>query len=118
MEPSSFAMTLTYTSLLGYIFPQDENQDGKDGSFVECYMEEHGGSSVASAREHVTHMISDTWKSLNKDYLSPYPFPLTFRKTCLNLARMVPLMYCYDDKHCHPTLEKHMNDFLGQNACL
>ncbi|GAB4831046.1 (3S,6E)-nerolidol synthase 1 [Ancistrocladus abbreviatus] len=97
---------------------KDENQDGKDGSFVECYMEEHGGSSVASAREHVTRMISDTWKSLNKDYLSPYPFPLTFRKTCLNLARMVPLMYCYDDKHCYPTLENHMKAFLGQNACL
>ncbi|GAB4831043.1 hypothetical protein Ancab_005056 [Ancistrocladus abbreviatus] len=99
-------------------FLKDENQDGKDGSFVECYMEEHGGSSVASAREHVTRMISDTWKSLNKDYLSPYPFPLTFRKTCLNLARMAPLMYCYDDKHCYPTLENHMKAFLGQNACL
>ncbi|GAB4826798.1 hypothetical protein Ancab_033679 [Ancistrocladus abbreviatus] len=64
----------------------DENQVGKDGSFIECYMNENKGSSFASARKHVTLMISDTWKRLNRGYLSPYPFPLTFRKTCPNFA--------------------------------
>ncbi|RVW58704.1 (3S,6E)-nerolidol synthase 1, chloroplastic [Vitis vinifera] len=30
---------------------KDENQDGHDGSYVECYLKEHRGSSVENARQ-------------------------------------------------------------------
>ncbi|GAB2240256.1 hypothetical protein Droror1_Dr00020774 [Drosera rotundifolia] len=95
---------------------KDENQDGKDGSFVECYLNENKGSSVDDAREHVKKMISDAWKRLNEDYLTQYPFSLPFKKICLNFARMVPMMYNHDDNHSLPILKKHMKTFLSQDT--
>uniref|UniRef100_F6I7F6 (3S,6E)-nerolidol synthase 1 n=1 Tax=Vitis vinifera TaxID=29760 RepID=F6I7F6_VITVI len=94
---------------------KDENQDGHDGSYVECYLKEHRGSSVENARQIVAHMISDMWKRLNKECLSPNPFSTSFTKGSLNIARMVPLMYSYDDQQCLPGLEEHMKSLLLEN---
>ncbi|KAJ9690164.1 hypothetical protein PVL29_012690 [Vitis rotundifolia] len=94
---------------------KDENQDGHDGSYVECYLKEHRGSSVENARQIVAHMISDTWKRLNEECLSPNPFSTSFTKGSLNIARMVPLMYSYDDRQCLPGLEEHMKSLLLEN---
>lgn len=87
---------------------KDENQKGHDGSYVSCYMEEHQEASVETARKHVQKMISDTWKCLNKESLSPNPYSKTFIKGCLNLVRMVPLMYSYDDNQSLPLLEDYI----------
>ncbi|WJZ96168.1 hypothetical protein VitviT2T_014880 [Vitis vinifera] len=94
---------------------KDENQDGHDGSYVECYLKEHRGSSVENARQIVAHMISNMWKRLNKECLSPNPFSTSFTKGSLNIARMVPLMYSYDDQQCLPGLEEHMKSLLLEN---
>ncbi|KAM7486356.1 hypothetical protein LguiA_002365 [Lonicera macranthoides] len=75
----------------------DENQDGHDGSYITCYMEEHQGSSVDVVRQEVIKKIMEAWRWLNKECLLPNPFSGTFTKASLNLARMVPLMYSYDD---------------------
>ncbi|XP_010686920.2 (3S,6E)-nerolidol synthase 1 [Beta vulgaris subsp. vulgaris] len=91
---------------------KDENQDGNDGSFVACYMNEHHGSSDESARECVVEMISDAWKRLNEQCLSHSPFSSNFKTAFLNLARMIPVMYSYDDNHRLPVLEKHMTSLL------
>ncbi|KAL7212018.1 hypothetical protein ACSBR2_014805 [Camellia fascicularis] len=91
---------------------KDENQDGKDGSYVQCYMKENNCSSVDAARKQVIHMISQAWKSLNKECLSPNPFSPTFTKGSLNIARMVPLMYSYDDKQNLPVLEEYMKSMF------
>ncbi|KAI8001434.1 hypothetical protein LOK49_LG09G01717 [Camellia lanceoleosa] len=91
---------------------KDENQDGKDGSYVQCYMKENNCSSVDAARKQVIHMISEAWKSLNKECLSPNPFSPTFTKGSLNIARMVPLMYSYDDKQNLPVLEEYMKSMF------
>lgn len=93
---------------------KDENQDGQDGSYIECYMKDNYGSSVESAREHVQHMISDMWKRLNQESLSPNPFSASFIKGSLNVARMVPLMYRYDDHQCLPELEQYMKSLLNE----
>ncbi|WOG83788.1 hypothetical protein DCAR_0102966 [Daucus carota subsp. sativus] len=87
---------------------KDENQKGHDGSYVTCYMKEHQEVSVETARKHVENMISDTWKRLNKECFSPNPYSKTFIKGCLNLARIVPLMYNYDDDQSLPQLEEYM----------
>lgn len=94
---------------------KDENQDGNDGSFVECYMKDTG-CSTESARKQVSEMISNSWKRLNKETLSPTPFSATFRKGCLNLARMIPLMYTYDENCSLPILEKHMKSILHDST--
>lgn len=91
---------------------QDEDQEGHDGSFVACYRNEHQGSSDENARECVFKMISYTWKSLNEECFSNSPFSQDFKTAFLNLARMIPVMYNYDDNHRLPNLEKHMKSLL------
>uniref|UniRef100_A0A2N9FHJ4 Terpene synthase N-terminal domain-containing protein n=1 Tax=Fagus sylvatica TaxID=28930 RepID=A0A2N9FHJ4_FAGSY len=97
---------------------QDENQNGHDGSYIECYRKEHQGCSVEGAQSHVIQMISNAWNCLNKNCLTPNPFPASFIKASLNAARMVPLMYSYDDKHCLPSLEKHMKSLIFEKCSL
>ncbi|XP_031287270.1 (3S,6E)-nerolidol synthase 1-like [Pistacia vera] len=94
---------------------KDENQEGKDGSYVHYYMKEHQGSIVQAAEEHAMSKISDAWKCLNKECLSPNPFPASFTRASLNLARMVPLMYSYDDKQRLPSLEEYIKSLLFEN---
>ncbi|KAK6119396.1 hypothetical protein DH2020_046858 [Rehmannia glutinosa] len=92
---------------------QDEQQEGYDGSYVECYMEEHDVHSLESAHKHVMAMVSDTWENLNNHCLSSTsPFPSSFRNACLNAARMVPTMYSYDKNHRLPVLEHHIKSML------
>ncbi|KAI3498879.1 hypothetical protein L1887_34665 [Cichorium endivia] len=91
---------------------KDENQDGHDGSYVSYYMKENDGCSIENARERVMEMISNTWKQLNKECLSPNPFSATFTKACLNLARMVPIMYNYDENHSLPLLMDYIKSMF------
>ncbi|KAM1485414.1 hypothetical protein TB1_036270 [Malus domestica] len=92
---------------------EDENQSGHDRSYVRCYLQEHPGSSMEEAQENTVKMISKEWKNLNKELVSPnYPFPATFTNASLNLARMVPLMYNYDENQHLPSLEVYMKSML------
>ncbi|PRQ28599.1 (3S,6E)-nerolidol synthase 1 [Rosa chinensis] len=97
---------------------KDENQDGNDGSYVRCYLEEHQGCSIDEAREKTVNMISDEWKKLNRELLSPNPFPATFTSASLNLARMVPLMYSYDGNQCLPSLKEYMKSMLYETVSM
>ncbi|KAK2990975.1 hypothetical protein RJ640_005457 [Escallonia rubra] len=97
---------------------EDEEQDGHDGSYVKCYMEEHEGSSIESAHQHITELISETWKRLNKECLSPNPFSATFTRASLNLARMIPMMYSYDENHRLPELEEHIKSRIFDGASI
>ncbi|KAG6642637.1 hypothetical protein CIPAW_09G153600 [Carya illinoinensis] len=95
---------------------QDESQDGRDGSYIEYYMKEHQDCSIKEAREKVVNMISDAWKRLNKECLSPNPFPTSFTKASLNIARMVLLLYNYDENHGLPSLEEHVKLVLYESV--
>lgn len=70
-------------------------------------MKEHKEASVENARKQVSKMISETWKCLNKECLFSSQYSETFIKGSLNLARMVPLMYTYDDSQSLPLLEEY-----------
>lgn len=91
---------------------QDENQDGTDGSYVECYLNEYKGSTVDEARTHVVQKISKEWKRLNRECLNPSPFSRSFSKACLNIARTVPLMYSYDDDQRLPGLDEYLKSLM------
>ncbi|WCJ20360.1 (3S 6E)-nerolidol synthase 1 chloroplastic [Euphorbia peplus] len=95
---------------------KDENQEGNDGSYLEYYMKEHQEHSPENARKHVLHMISDTWKQLNHECLFRNPFSPTLTKACLNVARMVPSMYSYDENGSLPLLEELMNSIINQKV--
>ncbi|KAJ8622295.1 hypothetical protein MRB53_030824 [Persea americana] len=94
---------------------KDENQKGYDGSYVECYLKENATSSLESARRHVRHMISNAWKELNKECLSPYPFSPTFIEASLNTSRMVQVMYSYGNDQRLPALEQHITSLLKES---
>ncbi|KAL5774684.1 hypothetical protein ACOSP7_012241 [Xanthoceras sorbifolium] len=94
---------------------KDENQEGKDGSYIQYYMMENQDTTEEAARKHAIDKISYAWKRLNKECLSPNPFSATFTRACLNLARMVPLMYGYDDKQRLPILEDYIKSLLFEN---
>ena len=79
-------------------------------------MKEKPGTSIENAQCHVMDTISETWKCLDKECLSPNPFSTCFTKGCLNAARIVPLMYNYDDNQCLPSLEEHMKSLVYGSA--
>ncbi|KAG5578775.1 hypothetical protein H5410_049402 [Solanum commersonii] len=85
----------------------DENQEGNDGSYIECYMKGQKNGSIGLAREYVVKQIEDEWKQVNKKHFDLMNGSLgSFSKASLNLVRMVPLMYNYDDKQSlHVLLE-------------
>ncbi|XP_031126388.1 probable terpene synthase 4 [Ipomoea triloba] len=87
---------------------QGEKQDGNDASYVEYYIKENQGVSLSDGKQHVINMVSEQWKLLNKQCLSPTSIPASFRKACLNITRMVPMMYNYSDTHCLPILQKQI----------
>ncbi|RWR93550.1 S-+-linalool synthase [Cinnamomum micranthum f. kanehirae] len=95
----------------------DENQDGYDGSYLECYMKENV-ASLESTQRHVRHLISNAWKELNKESLSPYPFSQTFVQASLNTARMVQVMYSYNKDQRLPMLEQHIISLLKERIPL
>ncbi|KAK1273625.1 putative terpene synthase 13 [Acorus gramineus] len=92
---SSPAMILRLVDDLGKA--KDGNQEGFDGSYLECYLKENPNSSVENAKKHMKGMILDAWKRLNKECLSsPEPFSRRFAQSSLNGARLVRTMYDYD----------------------
>ncbi|XP_028805330.1 (3S,6E)-nerolidol synthase 1-like [Neltuma alba] len=95
--------------LQGYM---EDDQNGHDGSYVECYMKQHRGISAEETRQHVSHMISGSWKRLNQECLAPFRFSSTFKKVCLNTARMVRRMYNSDGNHCFLDRENLMSYLL------
>nr|BBO53755.1 putative nerolidol synthase [Scoparia dulcis] len=98
---------------------EDEKQDGKDGSYLQCYMQDHMGMiGVEQAREKVEHLIATEWKNLNKACfgLNHNLGASSFKKACLNLARMVPLMYSYDDNQRLPILQEFVDFMLFSHA--
>ncbi|KAM1123785.1 hypothetical protein ACFX19_005221 [Malus domestica] len=95
---------------------KDEDQDGNDGSYIECYMNENQGCSDEDARAFVVHRISEEWKFLNQECLSASnPFLASFTKLALNVAIMVPLMYDYNSQHSLPSLVENMKSLLSDS---
>ncbi|XP_027931269.1 (3S,6E)-nerolidol synthase 1-like [Vigna unguiculata] len=72
-----------------------QDQKGVDGSYLDCYMNEHQHVSAEDVQSHVCHLISSEWKRLNEQVLTQNELPSSFTNFCLNAARMVPLMYHY-----------------------
>nr|WHU05656.1 terpene synthase TPS9 [Freesia caryophyllacea] len=91
---------------------KDEKQDGFDGSYVEYLMKEHQDYSMESARDHVMKIISTSWENLNKDCFSSSHFAPNLVTASLNLARMVEVMYSYDNDQNLPILEDYINTLL------
>lgn len=67
-------------------------------------------TSMKEARQHVVDMISNEWKNLNEEcFHLNHPSASCFKRASLNLVRMVPLMYTYDENQRLPLLEEYIN---------
>ncbi|KAK4423940.1 Tricyclene synthase 0e23, chloroplastic [Sesamum alatum] len=92
---------------------KDEQQDGQDGSYITCYMKDEPNVSEKQARQHVVDMILNEWRNLNQERFRLNHFSAaSFKRCSLNIARMVPLMYTYDEKQRLPLLEEYMRNTL------
>ncbi|TKY71585.1 (3S,6E)-nerolidol synthase 1 [Spatholobus suberectus] len=95
---------------------KSEDQNGLDGSYLDCYMKEHQDVSAEDAQRHVAHLISSEWKRLNREILTPNPLPSSFTNFCLNAARMVPLMYHYRSNSSLSNLREQIQMLLNVDA--
>ncbi|KAI6697501.1 hypothetical protein NL676_017620 [Syzygium grande] len=79
---------------------------GDNYKALECYMNETGALEEA-AREHIRHLVRETWKRMNREVLEDYPFPGfgPFLGACLNFAQASHFFYQYEDGHGHPSHE-------------
>uniref|UniRef100_J3LVN5 Terpene synthase metal-binding domain-containing protein n=1 Tax=Oryza brachyantha TaxID=4533 RepID=J3LVN5_ORYBR len=91
---------------------KDEEQHGYDGSYQDCYMNENPSCSSHDAKKHIMYMISKTWEELNTECFCTKSFSPVFQEVSLNLARMVRVMYTYNEKQKLPILEEYVNSLL------
>lgn len=80
-------------------------------------MKEHPGVSDEQAREHINQRISDAWKQLNRECMTPNSLPSSFTKLCLNAARMVPVMYSYDG-NSPSKLEEYVKSLIYRSSSM
>lgn len=88
---------------------KDEAQDGLDGSYKELYMRENPHDNV---EEHMLEMVAGEWEEINRECFSKSSFSPTFVGASLNFARMVGIMYGYDDEQRLPVLEDYFRMLL------
>ncbi|KAF7850002.1 hypothetical protein BT93_L0029 [Corymbia citriodora subsp. variegata] len=70
------------------------------------------GASEEAAREHIRHLVRETWKKMNGEVFEDYPLSGfgPFLGACLNLARASHCFYEYGDGHGLPG--HHTKDHL------
>ncbi|KAJ1690402.1 hypothetical protein LUZ63_014557 [Rhynchospora breviuscula] len=90
----------------------DENQEGFDGSYVECYMKDNPSCSLDAAKLHTKKLISKSWEELNKEYFFNTSFSPYFKEASLNCARMVSVMYNYDEEQQLPMMNDYIQNLL------
>lgn len=75
---------------------------------------EHLECSIEGTRNHIKQMIHDAWKILNEECFSQGHFSPNLVAASLNFARMVEVMYGYDDNQNLPIFEDYVNLLLFQ----
>uniref|UniRef100_A0ACD5V9U6 Uncharacterized protein n=1 Tax=Avena sativa TaxID=4498 RepID=A0ACD5V9U6_AVESA len=91
---------------------KDEAQEGLDGSYKEFYLREnpHG-----DAEQHMLEMIAHEWEELNRVCFSTKKSSLSpsFVGASMNFARMISVMYGYDQEKRLPALEDYTRMLLS-----
>nr|ANB66347.1 terpene synthase 2 [Camellia sinensis] len=80
---------------------KDELERGESANSILCYMKENGVSEQV-ARKHISSLIDETWKKMNKDRVIDSPFEKSFVETAINLARISQCTYQHGDGHGSP----------------
>jgi len=88
---------------------KDEAQDGLDGSYKELYLKENPDGD---AERHMLALIESEWEELNRECFSRRAFPPSVTRISLNLARMVRVLFGYDEGQRLPVLEEYIRMLL------
>ncbi|VAI54080.1 unnamed protein product [Triticum turgidum subsp. durum] len=90
---------------------KDESQNGLDGSYKELYQREN---PRGDAEKHMLEMIRSEWEGLNRECFSRTKSTLShsFTTASLNFARMVLVMYGYNNEQKLPVLEDYTRMLL------
>ncbi|TVU33614.1 hypothetical protein EJB05_25439 [Eragrostis curvula] len=91
---------------------KDEDQEGLDGSYRDFYLMENPGCTVADAEKHMLSLIAMEWEELNRECFRRMSFSSSFTQACLNAARMISVMYGYNDEQKLPVLEDYMRTLI------
>ncbi|KAI7980749.1 hypothetical protein LOK49_Contig111G00009 [Camellia lanceoleosa] len=78
-----------------------ELERGESANSILCYMKENGVFEQV-AQKHISNLIDETWKKMNKDRIIDSPFEKSFVETTINLARISQCMYQHGDGHGSP----------------
>ncbi|KAJ4978048.1 hypothetical protein NE237_008828 [Protea cynaroides] len=85
--------------LIHYFFLIAELKRGDVLKSIQSYMHQTGASEEV-AREHISHLIDEAWKQINKNkFTKDSLLPQPFIKTCVNLARISLCIYQHGDGH-------------------
>ncbi|GMI79755.1 terpene synthase 03 [Hibiscus trionum] len=86
---------------------KDELERGEIINSITCYMKETG-CSEAMARQHISDLIDNCWKKINKLRIDGSPFAKQLLETSINLARISQCTYQHGDAHgCPDNLSKN-----------
>ena len=80
---------------------QAELERGDVPKCIQCYMHE-SGVTEAIAREHISEMVTSTWKKLNGDRIANSSFVESFKNVALNIPRMSQCIYLNGDGYGEP----------------
>ncbi|KAJ1277606.1 hypothetical protein BS78_04G016700 [Paspalum vaginatum] len=86
---------------------KDESQEGADGSYRDFYLMENPRCSPGDAEAHMRSLIAREWEELNRECFCRRTFSSAFTQACLNIARMVSVMYSYDKEQRLLVLEEY-----------
>ncbi|XP_050387326.1 (-)-germacrene D synthase-like [Argentina anserina] len=83
---------------------QFEQKRGHNASSVELYVKEYGVTEEV-AKLALTKQVDDAWKVINKAWLHPTRIPLPLLMRPLNLARVMEILYKFEDAFTNAGVE-------------
>jgi hypothetical protein len=75
-------------------------------------MNDNLGCSINAAREHTKKLISKSWEELNREYFFVKSFSPYLAEASLNCARMVGVIYSYDEEQQLPMMNDYIQNLL------
>nr|AGO03788.1 germacrene A synthase [Tanacetum cinerariifolium] len=89
---------------------QFERERGQSATGVDAYIKTYGVSEK-KAIDELKIMIENAWKDINEGCLKPRQVSMDLLAPILNLARMIDVVYRYDDGFTFPgsTLKEYIN---------
>ncbi|KAL2327942.1 hypothetical protein Fmac_021369 [Flemingia macrophylla] len=100
-EPKILKAASIISRLMDDIVSNEFEQKRKHvSSFLECYMNQYGESTVAAIRE-CQKKITNAWKDINEECLMPTNVPMPFLTRIFNLTCFMDVFYKDEDNFTH-----------------